>query len=577
LFVFSWTDQWYRGGQEIIDWQFGLTDRMRRPKPALAAVSRAFAEMSSPGKQTRPKVSVVVCTYNGARTLDQCLRGVDRLDYPDYEVIVVDDGSTDDSSDIARRFDVRLIQTENLGLSNARNVGLRAASGEIVAYIDDDAYPDEDWLTYLVEAFDRSEHAGVGGPNLPPPSDPPLADCVAHAPGGPTHVLLSDTLAEHIPGCNMAFRRDRLLEVGGFDAQFRIAGDDVDICWRMHERGWTLGFSPSAVVWHHRRGSIRAYLRQQLNYGRAEAMLERKWPQKYNAAGHLIWSGRLYGKGYLGLAPWKRRRIYHGTWGTALFQSVYQATPSLIGSLPTMPEWYLLTMLLAATGLIGFVCAPLLWALPLAAVMCAATALTAVITGLHARIDQRRHTWSQRARYRSIVIMLHLAQPVARLIGRLHLGLTPWRLRGLRGFAVPRVHVCTHWSEQWHSPEQRLADVEAKLRIKGAVVVRGGDFDRWDLELRGGMCGAARLHMTVEEHGSGRQLARFRTWPRWCGMSLGLAAGLVVVAVAAALKGSAVLACVSAAPAVLLIAASLRESSAALATMQRALRTEDRE
>ncbi len=91
----------------------------------------------------------------------------------------------------------------------------------------------------------------------------------------------------------MAFLRSALEAVGGFDVQFRVAGDDVDICWRLQERGWKLGFSPSAQVWHHRRNSVKAYLKQQMNYGKAEAMLEKKWPEKYNAAGHIPWAGRL--------------------------------------------------------------------------------------------------------------------------------------------------------------------------------------------------------------------------------------------------------------------------------------------
>ena len=105
-------------------------------------------------------------------------------------------------------------------------------------------------------------------------------------------MLLDDRIAEHVPGCNMAFSRDTLLGLGGFDPQFRVAGDDVDLCWRLQERGWTLGFSPAAVVWHHRRNSLQAYWKQQCGYGKAEALLERKWPSKYNAAGHLAWSGR---------------------------------------------------------------------------------------------------------------------------------------------------------------------------------------------------------------------------------------------------------------------------------------------
>src|SRR5256885_7347817 len=91
----------------------------------------------------------VLCSYNGARTIRDCLDGLEQLAYPDYEVIVVDDGSTDSTAAIACQYDYRLIRTENRGLSNARNTGLKAATGEIVAYIDDDAYPDPHWLTYL--------------------------------------------------------------------------------------------------------------------------------------------------------------------------------------------------------------------------------------------------------------------------------------------------------------------------------------------------------------------------------------------------------------------------------------------
>ena len=78
---------------------------------------------------------------------------------------------------------------------------------------------------------------------------------VAHAPGGPVHVLLTDQIAEHIPGCNMSFRREALQTVGGFDTRFRVAGDDVDICWRLQESGETIGFCPGAVVVHSRRRS----------------------------------------------------------------------------------------------------------------------------------------------------------------------------------------------------------------------------------------------------------------------------------------------------------------------------------
>ena len=113
-----------------------------------------------------------------------------------------------------------------------------------MAYVDDDAYPDPHWLTYVAEIFINTTHAAVGGPNIPPPGDGPIADCVANAPGGPAHVLLSDQEAEHIPGCNMAFRKAVLQAIGGFDPQFRVAGDDVDVCWRLQKQGWTVVSTP---------------------------------------------------------------------------------------------------------------------------------------------------------------------------------------------------------------------------------------------------------------------------------------------------------------------------------------------
>ena len=100
-FVFAWTDEWHRGGFEIDDWDFGLTDRRRNPKPALASVSDAYTRLPIAEPAISPRVSVVVCCHNEERSLGQCLAGLEELVYPDYEVIVVDDGSTDGTAAIA--------------------------------------------------------------------------------------------------------------------------------------------------------------------------------------------------------------------------------------------------------------------------------------------------------------------------------------------------------------------------------------------------------------------------------------------------------------------------------------------
>ena len=547
-FVYSWTDQWFRGGAEVHDWKFGLTDEGRRPKPALAKVRAAFAEAPFPADIRWPRVSVIVCTHNGSRTICDTFEGLKKLKYPDYEVIVVDDGSGDNTAMLARHFGFQVVSTSsrglssafpgrenghdwlitkpNRGLSNARNLGLEVAKGEIVAYIDDDAYPDPDWLSYLAAAFlnPRTErYAGVGGPNIAPPGDGLIADCVAHAPGGPVHVLLSNRKAEHIPGCNMAFRPVALKAIGGFDPQFHVAGDDVDVCWRLQKEGWTLGFSPAAVVWHHRRNSVFAYWKQQHSYGKAEAMLEQKWPEKYNAAGHAIWSGRVYTNGltYLG---WRVRRIYHGSWGMAPYQSLYEPAPSLAESLPLMPEWYLVILALAGLAALGASWPPLrcVWPLLTVAVTLplAQAGRSALGVSFKAAPGGGPKLWKRRA----LTTCLYLLQPLARLIGRMRHGLTFYRRRATTGYALPRPWVANLWTQSSLPVDERLQAIEAALRKRGWVAVRGGDCDHWDLGVSCGLWGSARLFLAVEHHGSGRQLLRIRCWPR-----LSLAGPLVMM------------------------------------------------
>jgi GT2 family glycosyltransferase len=573
-FVFAWTDEWHCGGLDIEDWAFGLTRRDRSPKPALGVVRDAVAELPCPKDSEWPMITAVVCSYNGSRTIRDTLEWLGRMEYPSYEVVVIDDGSTDNTAAIARGFGVRVISTPNNGLSHARNLGLNAAAGEIVAYIDDDAYPDPHWFTYLARGFMATDHAGIGGPNIPPPGDGPIAACVANAPGGPVHVLISDEVAEHIPGCNMAFRKDRLLAIGGFDPRFRRAGDDVDVCWRLQERGWTLGFSAAAMVWHHRRNSIRAYWRQQIGYGDAEALLERKWPEKYNAAGHVSWSGRLYGRG-LTRALLDRTRIYHGSWGSAPFQSVYRAHQPGIASLVLMPEWYLCIGVLGALAALGMVWRPLLMAAPLCLLAVAASLAQAMISGARASFTEPRPAL-QTLGLHALTALLHLLQPLARLRGRLRSALTPWRRHGGGGFALPRRRTWSKWTENWQSSEERLRRLEALLRRDGRLVLVGGDYDGWDMEVRAGGLSAVQVLLTIEEHGQSRQMVRFRARPRYHASILALLAVLNVGTVLAGIDGVPGVTVVLGIAAVMLGIAAFLECAAAMATVRDALDTEMR-
>jgi O-antigen biosynthesis protein len=258
--VFSYTDDWFTGGSKIADWGFGVTTEDRSNKPAAIALQQAW-QRAPFAEPNLPKVSVVVCAYNAATTLPECLKSLMHVDYPDFEVILVDDGSNDETRRIAGEYpQVQYIHQENCGLSVARNVGAEHACGEIVAYMDADCMADEDWLRCLVQALRDQSVSAVGGPNITPLSDGWIARCIAASPGNPSHVMFDDRHAEHIPGCNMAFRRESILNLGGFDPQFRVAGDDVDFCWRLLDHGGAIGYAAGAFVWHHRRQTIKAYM-----------------------------------------------------------------------------------------------------------------------------------------------------------------------------------------------------------------------------------------------------------------------------------------------------------------------------
>jgi GT2 family glycosyltransferase len=444
------------------------------------------------------------------------------LQYPNYEIIVINDGSTDSTAKIVGEYGYRLISTENMGLSYARNLGMKAAKGEIIAYLDDDARPDPSWLQYLAATFMNTKHVGVGGPNIAPQDHGIITECISNSPGNPTHVLLSDNEAEHIPGCNMAFRTKALRSINGFDPQFRIAGDDVDLCWRLQQQGWTLGFSSGAMVWHHCRHSIKGYWKQQVNYGKAEAMLEIKWPEKYNGAGQSNWMGRIYGNGYSHNSLFHKWRIYYGVWGSGLFQSIYEPVSRAYRSVLVMPEWYMAITALGVLTALSVLWLPLLLAFPLFVLAVGISIIQASRNARNAISPKTSGFSIGKLKMHALTTFLHILQPLARLWGRLYYNSGPsWRWRE---FVFPRLRTSTIWSEQWQSAEQKLKNIEAMLRENEVIVKRGGDFDRWDLEIRGGIFSTIRILMGIEEHGGGKQLARFRFWPRvsrfWLGLTL---------------------------------------------------------
>ena len=203
-----------------------------------------------------------------------------------------------------------------------------------------------------------------------------------------------------------------------------------------------------------------------------------------------------------------------------------------------MPEWYLVVLWLAILSALGLLWRPLVLTTP---ILLAAVGLSLV----HAMTGAARASFANTPRsrlplfgMRGLTAWLYLLQPLARLSGRLRAGLTPWRLHVKCAPSLRHPQRFRFWSERWREPVTILRIVEGVLRAHGAVLKRGGDFDPWDLHFRTGLFGGGRLLMAVEEHGSGKQLIRFRMWP-WCsggGLAVGLA--LALLATAAAFDGA---------------------------------------
>ncbi len=327
LTYFAWSDLWWKGERLVPDWEFGL----QRADGTLRQVAHSLFQ-TKPVEISSEKVSVIVCTYNGALRIPANLEALLELAGANYEVLIVNDGSNDESEKVALSFyekfqsakiSYKVITQKNHGLSHARNTGAQHASGTILAYTDDDARPHSQWLNELRKGFESPEVGMCGGYGIPPLQSNPITQEVARLPGQASPVLLSSTIAEHLPGCNMAVRKSVWQEIDGFREHYRVAGDDVDFCWRVIAAGYLLRFTPNAYVWHEPRSSYYEYLKQQWGYGKAEALLARDYPERVQGSG-VSWKGLVYSGESIGYTD--GCTIYGGLAGIASFQPLQHRT-----------------------------------------------------------------------------------------------------------------------------------------------------------------------------------------------------------------------------------------------------------
>lgn len=234
------------------------------------------------------RASIIIPAYNAEKTLAACLNACLAQDYPDTEVIVVDDGSTDATAEIAHGFTgIRVHSMQNGGPAKARNIGAQEATGALLVYTDSDCVPQPDWLTCLTAPF-KDNVVAVGGTYACANPESRLA-----------RVIQAEIAARHqqfgaevdfLGSFNVAYRADAFRDAGGFDENYRHAsGEDNDLAYRLQDRGGTLRFTAAAVVAHYHPARILPYLRTQARHGYWRMKLYRDHPQRAQGDQYAGW------------------------------------------------------------------------------------------------------------------------------------------------------------------------------------------------------------------------------------------------------------------------------------------------
>ncbi|RPI33601.1 MAG: glycosyltransferase, partial [Nitrospiraceae bacterium] len=210
-------------------------------------------------------ISVIIPAYNAEKTIGRCLDALTKQAYiGEFEIIVIDDGSTDSTPDIVAQFDkAKLIKQKNAGPASARNKGASAARGEIILFTDSDCVPEPDWISHMLRPFhEDSEVAGVKGAYKTRQREI-TARFVQLEYEDKYKYMLKDRYIDFIDTYSAGFRKDVFLEMNGYDTAFPVAcAEDVELSYRMSNKGYKMVFNPDAVVYHTHPGSLLAYLKK---------------------------------------------------------------------------------------------------------------------------------------------------------------------------------------------------------------------------------------------------------------------------------------------------------------------------
>lgn len=243
------------------------------------------------------KVSIVITTRNGGDQLERCLDSIFRLNHPNKcEVIIVGDSSSS-LVEVGKRYGAKILGANFLPGAK-RNLATSVASGDLVAFCDDDSFVHKDWLKNLLSCFLDSKVAIVGGPNLTPPNSTLRKRCSGYVSssfiGGATmstrYLQDGDTMREaqetDLTSCNMAIIKTVLNEVGGFPEKLWPNEENV-LFHKVKKAGYKMIYTPNAIVWHHRRPILKPFITQTFCYGQGRGKMIKMYPDSMKKI-HLI-------------------------------------------------------------------------------------------------------------------------------------------------------------------------------------------------------------------------------------------------------------------------------------------------